>query len=97
MFFNCCTRVYTRDGSGFPLDVLLNGMPQYLERLYTAAPDFIQMYVDLIAQAFGLEDLPIDLGALLPAAQENANTPSENTGANGNTTVVVSNNAIDDL
>ena len=23
VFFNCCTRVYTRDGSGFPLDVLL--------------------------------------------------------------------------
>ena len=54
------------------------------------------MYVNLLAEAFGLEELPFDLGKLMPAG-EGTEAPANGQQAPENGTAVVTGDVIDDL
>jgi len=89
---------YVMDVLAFPMDLLLTGLPEYFEKLENAAPEFMQMYRELLMQILdeaGLGDFVSGFIVMDEAAEEiTIETVEEAPGDNTNTTV---NNKIEDF
>lgn len=81
---------YVMDPLAFPLDLMLNGLPDYVEKLEKAAPEFMQLCEQLVNQLLeeaGLSEMTTAIGVIggsdgpteiIVEVQENTETTTQN-------------------